>query len=345
MISYLQNETSWPQSFNPAFVASSPGTGGKRGLLVRSQNCTGWLPGQCIGCNVDATHPIAPWFPGSVITFAEQLADGTFAQPYLVFAPEAGQPEDYGTEDPRLTYDPASALYHLFYTCYSSTIGPRLCHATTADPTAPYPGSWTRYGQVFPEFGAGTKSAALVLRESPPHYLFWGAGEIALAVSDDLVNFTTVNPGFIQARAGNFDSWIVEAGPSPMASSFCVSAYLLPAHEQVLSDGNLLFFYNSANDTQHCYNPAFVIVSGSDPTIILQRAYAPMLSPVFDWQLGDAPAECNVACVVFLEAAAPVEGEVDTFDVWFGGSDAVVGTARVHVDIAGSRAGTVEHTN
>ena len=37
------------------------------------------------------------------------------------------------------------------------------------------------------------------------------------------------------------------------------------------------------------------------------------------------------AQVVFLEAAAPVAGEPDTFDVWFGGSDAVVGTARVKV--------------
>lgn len=90
VLAYLSNNTAWPQSFNPAFVTPSNGTGGKRGLLVRSQNCTGWLPGQCIGCNVDAQHPIAPWFPGSVITFAEQHADGSFAEPYLVFAPEAG---------------------------------------------------------------------------------------------------------------------------------------------------------------------------------------------------------------------------------------------------------------
>ena len=93
VISFLANQTAWPQSFNPAHVEPSPGTGGKRGLLVRSQNCTGWLPGQCIGCNVDSAHPIAPFFPGSVITFAQQLSDGTFAQPYLVFAPDPLQPE------------------------------------------------------------------------------------------------------------------------------------------------------------------------------------------------------------------------------------------------------------
>lgn len=130
------------------------------------------------------------------------------------------EPEDYGTEDPRLTYDPSTATYHLFYTCFSSSLGPRLCHATTADPTAPYPGSWVRLGQVFPALGAGTKSAALVLRQAPPHYLFWGAGTIALAVSEDLVSFTTVNPAFIEARPGNFDSNLVEAGPSPMVRSW-----------------------------------------------------------------------------------------------------------------------------
>jgi predicted GH43/DUF377 family glycosyl hydrolase len=67
---------------------------------------------------------------------------------------------------------------------------------------------------------------------------------------------------------------------------------------------------------------------------VLQRADAPLLTPTFDWELGQAPAECNVACVIFLEAVAPVQGLVDTFDVYFGGSDAVVGTARVQIVIA-----------
>ena len=49
--------------------------------------------------------------------------------------------------------------------------------------------------------------------------------------------------------------------------------------------------------------------------------------------MGVAPAECNVQCVVFLEAAAPVEGMPDQFDVWFGGSDAVIGTARIQVTL------------
>lgn len=319
-ISFLAGQTSWPQSFNPAYVAASAGTGGVAGLLVRSQNCTGWTPGACIGCNVDGNHPIAPWFPGSVVSFAAINADGSFERPYLVFAPEADAPfpEDYGTEDPRLTYDPATFLYHLFYTCYSKEKGAFLCHATTTDPTAPIAtAKWTRYGAVFPD-QPGSKSGALLIRPAPPHYLIWGAGVIALATSPDLYNFTTVNSSFIAPRVGSYDDNLVEAGPSP----------------QLLSDGNYVFFHNSDGGPKDCYNPAYVILSGADPSVILERSAAPLLSPIFDWQLGVAPAECNVPCVVFLEAVAPVAGMTDTFDVWFGGSDAVVGTARIAVTIA-----------
>ena len=318
VISFLAGQTDWPQSFNPAYVQPSVGTGHKQGLLVRSQNCTGWTPGQCIGCNVDGGHPIAPWFPGSVVTFAQLMPDGTFAKPYLVFAPDASQPEDYGTEDPRLTFDPSTQLYHLFYTCYSSKIGPRLCHATTTDPTAPIAeANWTRYGQVFPDDGPGTKSGALLIRDAPPHYLIWGAGVIHLATSSDLYSWTTINSTYILPRGGGFDDSLVEAGPSPMR----------------LADGNYVFFHNSDNSTHACYNAEWSIISYADPRVVLQRAPVPLISPTRDWELGEAPAECNVGCVVFLEAATPVLGQPNTFDVYFGGSDAVIGTARVKINI------------
>jgi predicted GH43/DUF377 family glycosyl hydrolase len=122
---------------------------------------------------------------------------------------------------------------------------------------------------------------------------------------------------YIASRPGYFDSGLVEAGPSP----------------QLLSDGNYVQFHNS-EDAQNCYHAEFAIINGTDPTHVLQRADAPLLTPTFAWELGQAPAECNVACVVFLEAVAPVDGMLDTFDVWFGGSDAVVGTARVQIVIA-----------
>jgi predicted GH43/DUF377 family glycosyl hydrolase len=255
------------------------------GLLVRSQNCSDFVPGTCIGCNVDSAHPVAPYFPGSVITFAAQRADGSFEKPYLVFAPDATAPtaETYGTEDPRLAYDDHTGLYHLFYTCYAPG-APKLCHATTADPTAPYPGNWSRLGAVFPGSKAESKSGALLVRPSPPHYLYWGAGVIALATSNDLVTFTTVNASFITRRSNYFDNGLVEAGPSPLR----------------LLNGDYIFFHNS--DTAAgggdfgSYNPGWVILDGADPTVIKQRSEVPLLSPIFGWERGVAPFECNV-CV------------------------------------------------
>jgi hypothetical protein len=45
-------------------------------------------------------------------------------------------------------------------------------------------------------------------------------------------------------------------------------------------------------------------------------------------------AQCNVHDVVFLEAMRPLPGSVDTFEVYFGGSDAAIGSALVRVSAA-----------
>ena len=301
LLSYLDNTTSFPQTFNPSWVESSPGTMGVKGLLVRSQNCT-FTPGKCIACN--GLNP----FRGSVISFAVQRNDGSFEQPYLVFAP-ANAEEDMGTEDPRVKYDSTTGLYHMFYTCYSSGPNGGLCHATTTNPTAPYPGVWIRHGVMWKG-----KSAALLLMPNPPHFLYQGDSNIQLWSTHDLYNYTLLNSSFITPRENMFDSRLCEAGPPPL----------------LLSDGNYIFFHNSANQS-NAYHPGFVILNGADPTQILQRSSSSILSPTRDWEIGSYPAECNVPNVVFLEAAAPVDGMVDNFDVWFGGSDAVIGTARFSV--------------
>ena len=166
-------------------------------------------------------------------------------------------------------------------------------------------------------FGLGRESGDDVgaerdIRPQPPHYLYWGDSNIRLATSSDLVTFTNVNMQFITPRSGNFDDALVEAGPLPM----------------LLSDGNYVFFHNSNHVSPYGYHPEFVILNGTDPTQILQRATSPLLSPTRDWEIGAAPAACNVGNVVFLEAVAAVEGAPNTFDVFFGGSDTVIGTAR-----------------
>ena len=70
--------------------------------------------------------------------------------------------------------------------------------------------SWERHGSVFP---GNHKSGALLIRDQPPHYLISGAGQIHIAKSDNLLDWT-LGPLFINSTLwGNPH---VEAGPPPM---------------------------------------------------------------------------------------------------------------------------------
>lgn len=160
------------------FFQASSGTNNVSGLLVRAQNCSDFTPGKCVACNVKSSEDEI--FVGSVLLFAKAIfaADGTatFDKPYPVFSPDplAPQDESRGTEDPRIKFDSATGIYHLFYTCFGDY--PTLCHATTTNPTLPLAESrWTRLGGVFGGL-RDAKSGALLIRPSPPHYLYWGAG-------------------------------------------------------------------------------------------------------------------------------------------------------------------------
>ena len=78
------------------------------------------------------------------------------------------------------------------------------------------------------------------------------------------------------------------------------------------------------------YQPVWAILDGSDPTKILAQAPKPMWTPTDQpWMQGTAPYTCNVPQVAFLEAAHPVADKPDTYRLYFGGADAVVGTAVV----------------
>jgi predicted GH43/DUF377 family glycosyl hydrolase len=71
------------------------------------------------------------------------------------------------------------------------------------------------------------------------------------------------------------------------------------------------------------------------PYLITARAPAPLWSPNdYPWMAGNtAPGTlCNVPQVAFLEAAHAVTDQPDAFRVYYGGSDAVVGTAVVTFD-------------
>lgn len=225
VISAVGGSSSFQQAFNPSWIVSSAGTGGKAGLLIRTQNCSATAGGGCVGCA--GTGPKA-----SVLTFSELLNDDNSSaitpkfKPIdshsLVFGPHDDS-DLRGTEDPRVAFDAATGTYYMFYTCWAKDGTGSLCLASTKNPTDTSGGiagpGWTRHGPAFP---GNHKSGAMLIREKPPHYLISGAGEIFLAKSNSLLNWTLGDPFISKTLWGNPN---VEAGPPPLR----------------LSDGNYVF--------------------------------------------------------------------------------------------------------
>eukprot|EP00698_Gefionella_okellyi_P004417 TRINITY_DN14077_c0_g1_i1.p1 TRINITY_DN14077_c0_g1~~TRINITY_DN14077_c0_g1_i1.p1 ORF type:complete len:363 (-),score=69.96 TRINITY_DN14077_c0_g1_i1:261-1349(-) len=321
VVSFVDGNSEFQQTFNPSYVLPSTGTAGKQGLLIRTQNCSAAVGGTCVFCSGSSSN-------ASVITFAE-LQSGGDSKTAPVFAPLTassivydnaisglGDMTVFGTEDPRLAYDESTGIYYLFFTCYGkSTV--LLCQAYSKNPTDP--SSWTTVGPVFPQT-QGSKSGALLIRDQPPHYLLWGDEQIRIAQSSNLTHWPDEGQVIIAPRADHFDNGLVESGPPPLK----------------LSTGDYLFLHNSANSgfpQSGEYHASWAILSGADPSQVLARAEDPLLSPDALWERGVSPWTCNVPRVVFLEAAAPTELP-DVFRIYFGGADAVVGSAVVKVTAA-----------
>eukprot|EP00937_MAST-01D_sp_MAST-1D-sp2_P002513 g2513.t1 len=332
VISALQNKTSWLQVFNPTYVTPSNNTRGRGGLLVRSQNCTS-TPPTCKG-----TGQRASW-----LTFAELEPDtgdagatpqvrGFVGADAAVFGPFDCEPnktcpDAFGTEDPRLTYDPDTNGYWLLYNAWSGG-AVALSLASTADPTSRE--GWTRHGELFPGAGLGSyKSGALVLRPAPQeHLVIWGcARELrATPTTGRLLtrfNYSASTTVLSVRSAPYWDTGFVEAAMPPLP----------------LATGDLLFFYDSVGSwAGHSgFQSGWAILSGEDPTRVLARSPAPPLPFVLPWEAGVAPWPSNTPNVVNLGGAYPLPNDAagnERFRVYFGGADAVVGAAVVTVHAA-----------
>jgi predicted GH43/DUF377 family glycosyl hydrolase len=314
VLSFVGNTSTYQQIFNPTWVQATSGTNGKAGIIARTQDCDS--SPQVITSSTQCTWCGGAQDKASIMTFSQLNVDGSFTrvtENSVVFGPSDSS-DSWGTEDPRIQYNSVDKKYYMFYTAYNGS-AIQLSLATTLNPTVAE--GWTKHGALFPEQPT-SKSAALLLRSSPPHYLLWGDHEIRIAKSDDPMVWPNIGNPLIQIRADHFDSQLVESGPPPM----------------MLENGNYLFFYNSAmlnwpTDLKTSYNVGWVILDGADPTTIIARSEVPLMSPVEAWEEGAAPYACNAPNVVFLEAAYPLGG--DLFQVYFGGADSTIGSAVIQV--------------
>jgi predicted GH43/DUF377 family glycosyl hydrolase len=345
------------QVFNPTWVQPTAATGNRSGLLVRSQNCT--PPNTASGCGptCSGNGDHASW-----LTWAELADDGgAAAAPKVVNHVTAGDAvwgpfdctgnwmphggfdssasgsgcvDERGTEDPRLTFDAETGLYTLIYNAWGSK-GAFVAAATTKDPTTG-PAGWTRHGPIFPiddRFdGWPGKSGSIVLMPAPgPHFLIWSCAS-ALRITPSIGRSTV-------QWAANQTKILFTVRKHPFWDTGFVESAMPPLK---LSDGNLLFFYDSVgpwNGTSG-FQPGWAVLSGQDPSVVLARASVPPLPYTLPWEKGLRPTwPCNTKHVSNLGGGHAVEGPNplggdDLFRVYFGGADAVIGSALISVTLA-----------
>jgi predicted GH43/DUF377 family glycosyl hydrolase len=250
----------------------------------------------------------------------------------------------YATEDPRVSCMPSkfTGLCDYFYLLYSAvtivngTWIVRLSMATS--PTPKLAGSWVNHGRLFQDDAKGyqwTKSGAMLIRDSPPHYLFYGDSSyvagLQYATSNDLLTWTTQPGIWLPVRENSFDSKLVEGS----------------AHPILLPTGDYFMLYNSARQDGPTpkegytlqYNVGWVILNGSNPVEILQRSSEPILTPVLEWETGmgsNSYAQENRSLtprVVFCEGwklLAWTNTSI-TVELYYGASDSAIGVATVVV--------------
>jgi predicted GH43/DUF377 family glycosyl hydrolase len=227
-----------------------------------------------------------------------------------VFSPEKDYEKDGGVEDPRLVQ--FGDTYFLTYTGYNKKDA-QLCLATSKDLL-----HWERKGVILPAYKGNwnvrwTKSGAIVPKKIGGKYWMYFLGtsrdnndQMGLASSTDLLHWTeATDTPVLPARAGMFDSRVVEPGPAP-----------------IVTPKGIVLVYNGADD-KLVYRTGVAMFDGNDPRRVISRTDTPIFAPEKEWEkVGQVPN------VVFVEGMVR-KGERYLF--YYGGADANVGVAEAAV--------------
>ena len=228
-----------------------------------------------------------------------------------VFSPEKDYEKDGGVEDPRLVQ--FGDTYYLTYTGYNKKDA-QLCLATSKDLI-----HWERRGIILPAYKGNwnvrwTKSGAIVPKKIDGKYWMYFLGtsqdnkdQMGLAWSTDLLHWTeaTETP-VLPARAGKFDSRVVEPGPAP-----------------IVTPKGIFLIYNGADD-KLVYRTGVAMFDRNDPRRVISRTDSPIFAPEKEWEkVGQVPN------VVFVEGMVR---EGDDYLFYYGGADTNVGVAKAAVN-------------
>jgi predicted GH43/DUF377 family glycosyl hydrolase len=231
-------------------------------------------------------------------------------RPQPVLSPEVAYEKDGGVEDPRLVK--FGNTYYLTYTGYNKKDA-QLCLATSKDLL-----HWQRQGVILPAYKGHwnvgwTKSGAIVPEKINGRYWMYFLGtsadktdQMGLASSTDLIHWTeAADLPVLPRRPGQFDSRVVEPGPSP-----------------ILTNAGIVMVYNAADD-KLVYRTAIAVFDRHDPSRLLWRSEQPVFFPEENWErIGQVPN------VVFVEGMARVG---QSYYFYYGAADKYVGVAKIPV--------------
>jgi predicted GH43/DUF377 family glycosyl hydrolase len=227
-----------------------------------------------------------------------------------------------GCEDPRVV-ETEDGRYVMTYTEYRRDATHRL--ARLAEATSMDLVHWDKQGPVFEKLGGDyanryCKSGAiltrlvngrlLVAKHLGKYWMYWGEGEIRLAVSDDLVNWVP-GPVVLRTRTNKFDSALVEAGP--------------PA---ILTERGIILIYNGKNAAKNgdlqlnpgAYAGGQALFDLADPGKLLDRTGDPFFKPESDFERTGQYG----AGTTFLEGLVAFNGQ---WLLYYGCADSYVAVA------------------
>ena len=291
-------------TFNPAAVVKD----GKVFLLYRAEDATGQ---QQIGGHT------------SRLGLAES-ADGLHftrrATPVLYPDTDAQRQNEWpgGVEDPRIV-ERDDGTYVLTYTQWNRDV-PRLAVATSRDLI-----SWTKHGPAFALAAGGkylrteSKSGAILsrvvgeriiaTRVNGKYWMYFGVPDIRIATSDNLLDWTPLEDAegqaikVLSARAGYFDSWLVEGGP--------------PA---LITAQGILVLYNAGSLPSRTYSAGQALFDPRDPTKLIARADSAFLKPTESYERTGQ----YTAGTTFVEGLVQFRGR---WFLYYGTADSRVGVA------------------
>jgi predicted GH43/DUF377 family glycosyl hydrolase len=223
-----------------------------------------------------------------------------------VLSPDQDYEKDGGVEDPRLVQ--FGDTYYLTYTGYNKKDA-QLCLATSNDLI-----HWERRGVILPAYKGRwnvrwTKSGAIVPEKIAGKYWMYYLGttpdnidQMGLASSTDLLHWTDATDGpVLPARAGKFDSRVVEPGPAP-----------------IITAAGIVLVYNGADD-KFVYRTGVATFDRNDPRTLISRTGDGIFSPQKPWEkVGQVPN------VVFVEGMVR---QKERYLFYYGGADTHVGVA------------------